>query len=153
MIFLISCKLCGQHYLPCISWRHFQLNNKEHFIQHWSHFHQQLQPSDHLTALVEIRDVHPEQLHPVQPIELSLLDPYYAQSLLPHSAFLSWRQSDVHPGVSSTAAYQVEASSAAAPSLQPSTHSGSLNTSWTTFSATSPHTTYSGAPLQGKHST
>ena len=92
----------------------------------------------------------PEQLHPMQP---SLLDPYYAQSLLPYSAFLPLRQSDMHSVVSSTAAYQVEASTAAAPSLQPSTLSGPLNTSWTTVFVTSPHISYSDVPLHGKHAT
>ena len=89
--------------------------------------------------------MHQEQLPPIPPIEPPLL-PYHAQSVLPHTTVLLSTQSEFHPVVSSTAAYQV-ASTAAAPSLQPSTHSGSLDTA---VSATSPHTTYSGMPLQGK---
>ena len=82
---------------------------------------------------------------PIPPIEPPLL-PYHAQSILPHTTILPSTQSEFHPVVSSTAAYQV-ASTAAAPSFQPSTHSASLDTA---VSATSPHTTYSGMPLQGK---
>ena len=88
------------------------------------------------------REMHPA---PIPPIEPPLL-PYHAQSILPHTTVLPSTQSEFHPVVSSTAAYQV-ASTTAAPSLQPSTHSASLDTA---VSATSPHTTYSGRPLQGK---
>ena len=94
------------------------------------------------------REMHPEQLPPIPPIEPPLL-PYHAQSILPHTTILPSTQSEFHPVVSSTAAYQM-ASTAAAPSLQPLTHSGSLDTLLTAVSATSPHTTYSGMPLQGK---
>ena len=91
------------------------------------------------------QEMHPEQLPPIPPIEPPPL-PYHVQFVLPHTTVLPSTQSEFHPVVSSTAAYQI-ASTAAAPSLQPSTHSGSLDTA---VSATSPHTTYSGMPLQGE---
>ena len=94
---------------------------------------------------VGYQEMHPEQLPPIPPIEPPLL-PYHA---LPHTTVLSSTQSEFHPVVSSTAAYQV-ASTEAAPSLQPSTHSGSLDTWLTAVSATSPHTTYTDMPLQSK---
>ena len=94
------------------------------------------------------REMHPEQLPPIPPIEPPLLH-YHPRSILPHTTVLPSTQSEFHPVVSSTAAYQI-ASTAAAPSLQPSTHSGSLDISLTTVSATSPHTTYTDMPLQGK---
>ena len=94
------------------------------------------------------QEMHPEQLPPIPPIEPPLL-PYRAQSVLPHTTILPSTQSEFHPVVSSTAAYQM-ASTAAAPPLQPLTHCGSLDTLLTAVSATSPHTTYSGMPLQGK---
>ena len=71
-------------------------------------------------------EMHPEQLPPIPLIEPPLL-PYYAQSILPHTTVLLSTQSEFHPVVSSTAAYRM-ASTASVPSLQSSTHSGSLDT-------------------------
>ena len=85
-----------------------------------------------------------EQLPSFEP----LLLPYYAQSLLPHPTVLPSTQSEFYPLVS---AYQIEASTAAAPSLQHSTPIGPLDTLCTSVSATSPHTTYTDTPPQGKH--
>ena len=90
------------------------------------------------------------QLPSIPPIERPLF-PYYAQSLLPQPTFLPSTQSEIHPVVRSNPAYQVEGFTAAAPSLQQSTPTGSLDTLWTTVSVTSPHTTYTDTPLQGKH--
>ena len=87
-----------------------------------------------------------EQLHTIPPIEPSL-PPYYAPSRPPLPAILP---PEVQPDVSSTAAYHVEASTVAAPFDQPSIFSGPLDTSWTTVSATSPYTTYTDTPPQGK---
>ena len=96
------------------------------------------------------QEMFPEQPPSIPPIEPPLF-PYYAQSLLPHPTVLPSTQSEFHPVVRSTPAYQVEGSTAAAPSLQHSTPIGPLDTLWTTVSATSPHTTYTDTPLQGKH--
>ena len=95
------------------------------------------------------QEMHPEELPLIPPIEPSLL-PYHTQSLLPHPAVPPWRQSEIQPVVSSTAAYQVEASTAAASFHQPSTLHGPFDALWTTNSATSPHTTYSDKPPWGK---
>ena len=85
------------------------------------------------------REMHPEQLPLIPPIE-PFIPPYYAPSLLPLPVILP---PEVQPVVSSTAAHQIEASTAAAPFTQPSIPS-----------AESPHmirTSYYDAPLQGKY--
>ena len=92
------------------------------------------------------REMLQEQLPTISPIEPSL-PPYYAPSRPPLPAILP---PEVQPDVSSTAAYHVEASTVAAPFDQPSIFSGPLHTSWTTVSATSPHTTYTDTPPHGK---
>ena len=84
-------------------------------------------------------EMHPEQLPRIPPIEPSI-PPYYAPSLLPLPVILP---PEVQPVVSSTAAHQIEASTAAAPFIQPSIPS-----------VESPHmihTSYYDAPLQGKY--
>ena len=85
------------------------------------------------------QEMHPEQLPPIPPIEPSI-PPYYAPSLPPLPVILP---PEVQPIVSSTAAYQVEAATAAAPFIQPSFPS-----------VASPHmihTSYSDVPLKSKY--
>ena len=84
------------------------------------------------------QEMHPEQLPPIPPIEPSI-PPYYASSLPPLPVILP---PEVQQIVSSTAAYQVEAATAAAPFIQPSFPS-----------VASQHMihTSAGAPLQGKY--
>ena len=52
------------------------------------------------------REMHPEQLPPIPPIEPTLL-PYRAQSILPHTTVLLSTQSEFHPVDSSTASYHI----------------------------------------------
>ena len=94
----------------------------------------------------ELQEILQEQLPPIPPIEPSL-PPYYTPSCPPLPAILP---PEVQPDVSSTAAYHIEASTVAAPFHQPSIFSGPLHTSLTTVSATSPYTTFTDTPPQGK---
>ena len=91
-----------------------------------------------------VQEMQPEELPLITPINF----PYHAQSLLPLPAILP---TEVQPVISSTTAYQAEASTAAAPFHQPSALSGLFDALLTTASATSPQVIHSDTSQHRKH--